>query len=94
MEYDKIKQDKNNKKLQEIDKAFHRRFGGESEIEDWSLDNLEKNERHINIKIVRQIWKMREDDNQEVIHICDKIVRALDWGLDKYTKAWIWSTKL
>ena len=94
MESDKIKQNKNNKKLQEIDKAFHRHFGGESEIEDWSLDKLEENTRHVDIKIVRHMWKMRDNDTEEEQHICNKIVRALDWGLDKYTKAWIWSTKL
>ena len=91
MNLDKAEQ--NNKRLQEIDKAFHRHFGGESEIEDWSLINFEKNSNKIRMKFIRQIWKM-DEENQADIHICNKIVRALDWSLDKYTKAWIWSTKL
>lgn len=87
------KKEQNNKRLQEIDKAFHRHFGGESEIEDWSLDNLEKNSNKVRIKLIRQVWKM-DEEHQTDIFICNKIINALDWGLDKYTKAWIWSTKL
>ena len=89
----KYKAEQNNKKLQEIDNAFHRHFGGESEIEDWSLENLKENSHKVRIKLIRQVWKMDEEQEAE-IYICNKIIDALDWGLDKYTKAWIWSTKL
>ena len=41
MNLSKDKQD--NRRLQEIDKAFHLRFGGETNIEDWSLDNFDIN---------------------------------------------------
>lgn len=91
---DLSKHHQNNRRLQEIDAIFHHCFGGESDIENWALVNFEENSNKVRMKFIRQIWKMEEDENQAEIYICNKIVRALDWSLDKYTKAWIWATKL
>lgn len=96
MNLSKDKQD--NRRLQEIDKAFHLRFGGESNIEDWSLDNFDINTRKVLRKYRDKCFEMlrNEAEYQTEFVICDKIDRILMHGIknNKYTKAWIWSTKL
>ena len=96
MNLPKDKQD--NRRLQEIDKAFHLRFGGETNIEDWSLDNFDINTRKILRKYRDKYFEMlrNEAEYQTELVICDKIDRILMHGIknNKYTKAWIWSTKL
>lgn len=87
-----------NRRLQEIDKAFHLHFGGETNIEDWSLDNFDINTRKVLRKYRDKYFEMlrNEAKYQTELVICDKIDRILMHGIknNKYTKAWIWSTKL
>lgn len=96
MDISKNKQD--NRRLQEIDKTFHLRFGGETNIEDWSLVNLDINTRKVLRKYRDKYFEMlrNESEYQTELVICDKIERSLMYGIknNKYTKAWIWSTKL
>lgn len=96
MDISKDKQ--NNRRLQEIDKAFHLRFGGETNIEDWSLVNLDINTRKVLRKYRDKYFEMlrNESEYQTELVICDKIERTLMYGIknNMYTKAWIWSTKL
>jgi len=92
------KDKQNNKRLQEIDKAFHLHFGGETNIEDWSLINFDINTRKVLRKYRDKYFEMlrNEEKYQTELLICDKIERTLTYGIkdNKYTKAWIWSTKL
>lgn len=92
------KDKQNNRRLQEIDKAFHHHFGGETDIEDWSLVNLDINTRKIEKKYRHKYSEMIQNKTkyQTELFICDKIDRALMWGMksNKYIEAWIWSTKL
>lgn len=87
-----------NRRLQEIDKAFHLHFGGETNIEDWSLDNFDINTRKVLRKYRDKYFEMlrNEAEYKTELVICDKIDRILMHGIknNKYTKAWIWSTKL
>lgn len=92
------KDKQNNKRLQAIDKAFHYRFGGETNIEDWSLANLDINTRKVERKYRDKYFEMARNETkyQTELFICDEIERTLMYGIkdNKYTEAWIWSTKL
>lgn len=92
------KDEQNNRRLQEIDKAFHRRFDGKTNIEDWSVTNLDINTRKVLRKYRDKYFEMAKNEAQyeTELLICDRIERTLMYGIkdSKYVKAWIWSTKL